>query len=166
MVLAPFDPSNKYFHHDIIYEDTAISLGIIDKIEGNPWFVKYRATLKDGSIIVYYKINYINGRYPWGEESFHDIIKGFIKEAENNVLFIYNPDDFNKCVDQIKEFLEDCKAKGIDSEFIENGIYVVNAFEVGEGMIYKETSNYDAHDIEKYNAQKDILKMLEDMLET
>ena len=153
MVLAPFNPSNKYFHHEIIYEDTAINLGIIDKIENSSWFVKYRAHLKDGSSIVYYGVNYKNGLYPWGKESFHNIIKGFVKEAKNNILFTYNPNDFQKAINQMKQYIEDNE---------ENLIY---AMEVTTSSY--EYRNYPGFDINTmFENQKKNFQLEKDIYQT
>lgn len=161
MVLSPDECIRKKdLGYEIIYEDFAKNLGILDKLDNNPWFIKNRISLIDGSKIAYYKVNYINGKYPWEEKiDFKDLIKKYIKES-NNRLFIYNPNDFQNAVNQIKKFVQDCNAEGIDNEFIEDGIYVINAFEDSEGRGYREISDYDAHDISKYHAHKDILNLL------
>lgn len=166
MVISPDECIRKKdLGYEIIYEDFAKNLGILDKIDNNPWFIKNKISLIDGSKIIYYKVNYIDGKYPWEENiDFKGLIKKYIKEAKNNILFTYNPNDFQKAVDQIKEFVQDCTAQGIDNENIENGLYVINAFELGTayGYIgYRESLDYDAHDIERYNFQLYISNLLE-----
>lgn len=163
MVLSPDKCIRKKdLGYEIIYEDFAKNSGILDKLDNNPWFIKKVASCADGYKIVYYKVNYINGKYPWKEKiCFIDLIKRYIKEAKNNILFTYNPNDFQKAVDQIKEFVRDCKAEGIYNEFIEDCIYVINAYEIGTFSSYRETLDYDAHDISKYKTQKEILNLLE-----
>lgn len=163
MVLSPDKcVMKKDLGYEIIYEDLAKDLGILSKLHNNPWFVKHTASLIDGSKITYYKVNYINGQYPWEEKiDFKSLIKKYIKETENNILFTYNPNDFQKAVNQIKEFVQDCKAEGIYNELVEECIYVINAFEMCTSYSYRETLDYDAHDISKYKTQKEILNLLE-----
>lgn len=75
-------------------------------------------------------------------------------------MIAFKQEDFDKAVNQLKTFIEDCQAQGISNENIENDIYVINAYEDSEGRGYREISDYDAHDISKYYAHKDILNLL------
>lgn len=158
MVRSPANNATiKDLGNEIIYETFAISLGILDKLKDNPWFTKYRVTLIDDSKIIYYKVNYINGKYPWGDNtSFVDIIKGYIKESNDNVLFSYDPNDFYKAVAQMEQDIEDEDTMPEEMPFWKGqGHY--------PGADPKLRNEYK---IKKFEAQKDILNMLNNMLET
>lgn len=158
MVRSPANNATiKDLGNEIIYENFAISLGILDKLKDNPWFTKYRVTLIDDSKIIYYKVNYINGKYPWENNvSFIDIIKGYINESKSNVLFSYNPNDFNKAITQMEQDIKEYDICSMEMPFSDGRRHY-------PGVDPELMNEYKTKEFE---AQKDILNMLNNMLET
>lgn len=111
----------------VIYRETAKLLGILDKIDGNPWFKLYKITLNTGQEIKYYRPNFVDGKFPWGDKPFEVLLKEYVIESKENVLFSYDPNDFEKAINAMKRFVEDES----------NG--KMRAFEVGESCRYAES---------------------------
>lgn len=132
---------SKTFGYKVIFVETAIKLGILDKLENNTLFTKYRATLINGKTIEYFKPNKCswikNDKYIF----FEDKIKEYITENNNNnTLISYNPNDFIKAIKQIEQYLEDNKDEEIKAFELHGGICHKDSFseEIKESNIYLE----------------------------